>query len=498
MTSLENLKTYEEIRQKIAAYQLAIKTLNWDASTVAPKKGASYRNQMGAILAGELFTLSTSEMYLSLIETLAQDTSLNPELSREIKQIKIDQDKSKYIPKDLFIEYSQLVRDGETLWEEAKEKKDYELFKPMLKKLVDTTKKVVECRKDTRSVYDQLLDDFEPGFSQKEYDHFFNRLKEDCVPLIHRIHELNIKEPDWLSLEVTEEVQRRLVHKVAEFLDYSLETGLISESAHPFSSGFSSNDNRVTVKYHPKAFTSSLFAVIHEIGHATYNGQVDSKWDGHHVADSMSYGMHESQSRFLENMVGRSKAFWVSLYPVFQKEIPVLQSISLDEFIFGINVVQASLIRIEADELTYPLHILIRYEIEKGLFEGSLSVEGLDTVWADKYEAYLGVRPQNAAEGILQDIHWSGAAFGYFPTYALGSAYSAQWMHAMNKELDVEEALASGDIKPIKAWLKENIHQWGGLYRAHELFDRVCHEPFNPDYYVQYLKSKFETLYDLN
>lgn len=496
MTS-EHLKQYDEIRQKIASYQLALKTLNWDASTVAPKKGASYRNQMGALLAGELFSISTHPDYLELIETLAHDSNVEPELAREINQIKMDQDKSKYIPKELFIEYSQLVRDGETIWEEAKEAKDYEHFKPILKKLVETTQKVIQCRHDTRSVYDQLLDDFEPGFSQKEYDHFFNRLKEDLVPLIHKINSLNKKEPSWLSVDVPVDVQRRLVHRVAEFLDYKLDTGLISESAHPFSSGFSSNDNRVTVKYHPNAFTSSLFAVIHEIGHATYNGQVDSKWDGHHISDSMSYGMHESQSRFLENMVGRSNAFWVSLYPFFQSEIPALKDVSLDEFIFGINVVQASLIRIEADELTYPLHIMIRYEIEKGLFDGSLTVEGLDQVWADKYEAYLGVRPANASEGILQDIHWSGAAFGYFPTYALGSAYSAQWMHAMEKELDVEKALTSGDIKAIKAWLKENIHQWGGLYRAHELFDRVCLEPFNPDYYVDYLKSKFETLYTL-
>lgn len=496
MTS-DYLKQYDEIRKKIASYQLALKTLNWDASTVAPKKGANYRNQMGAILAGELFSISTHPDYLHLIETLAQDSSLEPELAREIQQIKKDQDKTKFIPKELYIEYSQLVRDGESLWEEAKEAKDYEQFKPMLKKLVETTQKVIQCRHDTRSVYDQLLDDFEPGFTQKEYDHFFNRLKEDLVPLIHRINSLNQKEPAWLSVEVPVEIQRRLVHRVAQFLDYNLETGLISESAHPFSSGFSSNDNRVTVKYHTNAFTSSLFAVIHEIGHATYNGQVDSKWDGHHISDSMSYGMHESQSRFLENMVGRSKEFWVSLYPFFQTEIPALNEVSLDEFIFGINVVQASLIRIEADELTYPLHILIRYEIEKGLFDGSLSVEGLDQVWADKYEAYLGVRPSHASEGILQDIHWSGAAFGYFPTYALGSAYSAQWMHAMKKELDVEKALTAGDITALKAWLKDNIHQWGGLYKAHELFDRICKEPFNPDYYVSYLTSKFEALYRL-
>lgn len=497
MTLNESLKHYDQIRQKIAAYALALKTQNWDASTVAPKAGAPFRNQMGAILAGELFSITTDPNYLELIESLSK-SELDDELAREIRQIKKEQDKTKFIPKDLFVEFSQLTRDGETLWEEAKEANDYPRFKPMLKRLVETTQAVVACRKDERSVYQQLLDDFEPEFSQEKYDDFFHQLKEGLVPLIHRIQALKQAEPTWLSTVVPVEIQRQLVDKLAAFMDYSKETGLISESAHPFSSGFSALDNRVTVKYHPKAFTSSLFALIHEIGHATYNGQVDPKWNGHHVADSMSYGMHESQSRFFENMVGRSKAFWTTLYPIFQSHIPALIDVTLDEFIQGINHVQASLIRIEADELTYPLHILVRYEIEKGLFDGSLSVEGLDAVWADKYEAYLGVRPKNASEGILQDIHWSGAAFGYFPTYALGSAYAAQWMHALRKDVDVEACLAKGDIKPIKAWLKEKIHQYGGLYRASELMVAVTGEPFNPTYYIDYLTRKFKDLYQLD
>lgn len=497
MNQNEQLKKYDEIRQKIAAYTLALKTQSWDASTVAPKLGSAYRNQMGAILSGELFSLSTHPDYLDLIEDLSKQ-DLPEDIAREIRQIKTEQDKSKYIPKDLFIEYSQLTRDGENTWEEAKDEKNYEKFKPVLKRLVETTQAVVLCRHDDRSVYQQLLEDFEPGFSLEKYDEFFETLKKGLVPLIHQIQSLKLQEPAWLSTEVSVDVQRTLVAQVAQFLDYSKDSGLISESAHPFSSGFSSDDNRVTVKYHTNAFTSSIFALIHEIGHATYNGQVDAKWNGHHVSDSMSYGMHESQSRFFENMLGRSKAFWTTLYPNFQSLIPTLKDISLDEFILGINHCQASLIRIEADELTYPLHILIRYELEKGLFEGSLSVEGLDEVWANKYEAYLGVRPNHVSEGILQDIHWSGAAFGYFPTYALGSAYAAQWMHALRKEMDVEAVLASGDIKPIKAWLKEKIHQYGGLYRAHELLERITGEPFNPNYYVQYLTHKYKALYHLD
>lgn len=494
MSTQEALKKYDEHRQKMAAYQLALKTMSYDQATVAPKKGAAYRNQMAAILSGELFSLENDPSYLKLIEELSQ-MDLEDEIKREINGIKKQQDKTKYIPKDVFIKYAQLTRDGETAWEEAKEKKDYSLFQPILKQLVEMTQQIVSYRKDDRSVYDQLLDDFEPDFNTELYDEFFVTLKEKLVPFIQKILKLNLNAPAWLSYPVSIDVQRKLVNALAQHLEYDLDAGLISESAHPFSSGFSAFDNRVTVKYHENAFTSSLYALIHEIGHATYNGQVDEKWNGHYVADSMSFGMHESQSRFFENILGRDKAFWETLYPVFQKEVDFLKEITLEEFIFGVNYVENSLIRIEADELTYPLHIMVRYEIEKGLFNGSLSTEGLDEVWSDKMEAYLGIRPQNAAEGILQDIHWSGAAFGYFPTYALGSAYAAQWLKAINKDLNLSHHLSKGDLKTIKAWLKENIHQYGGLYSPKEMMLRVSKETFNPEYYVEYLIEKFSRIY---
>ena len=458
MRKEEALKTYEEYREKIAAYRLALNTTSWDNATVAPKKGAAYRNQMMAILAGELFSIETDPQYLSLIEELSQ-MDLDDMIKREINQIKIEQDKSKFIPKDVYVKYAQLLHDGETCWEEAKDKKDYALFKPVLKQLIEMTKQVVSYRKDERSVYDQLLDDFEPGFNVEKYDLFFDKLRKDLVPLIHQINSLNIERFKWLDEKVSVETQRKLVNKLAEFLQFSKETGLISESAHPFSESFSAYDNRVTVKYHEDNFSSSLFALIHEVGHATYNGQVDEKYNGHHVANSMSYGMHESQSRLFENMLGRSKAFWTSLYPFFQTEVESLKELSLDEFILGINFVESSFIRIEADELTYPLHIMIRYEIEKDLFSGKYDVEGLDEVWANKVEAYLGIRPKNVSEGILQDIHWSGGSFGYFPTYALGSAYSAQWMHQMRKEMDVAQNLESGDTKANVVWIKKKIQQ---------------------------------------
>jgi carboxypeptidase Taq len=496
MTVETNLKQFKEVSEKISAYSLALTTLNWDSSTIAPKKGAAYRNKMAALLSGELFSIVNSPEFISLIDELSSET-LDEVTMREIRQIKKNLDKSRYIPKDVFVEYAQLTRDAENIWEVARDEHDYESFKPYLKKLIEMTKKVVSYRKDERPVYQQLIDDFETGITTADYDVFFNKLKEEIVPFLHKIIDKKIPEPQWLSRNVPIEQQRKVVEILMEYLNYDKGSGYIGESAHPFSSHFSIFDNRVTVRYHENMFTSSIFALIHEVGHATYNGQVDEAYQGRAIADSMTYGMHESQSRLYENMLGRSRSFWQSIYPKVQETVDALCDVSLDDFIQGINHVALSLIRIEADELTYPLHIMVRYEIEQGLFNGTLDVDGLDKVWSDKYEEYLGIRPPHNGLGILQDIHWSGGAFGYFPTYALGSAYSAQWMMAMRKDLDVEKCLENNDFKRVNDWLKNNVHRHGGVYKPSELLLSVTGETFNPQYYVDYLKEKYTRLFDV-
>ncbi len=497
MTIETKLQQFKEVSEKISAYSLALTTLNWDSSTIAPKKGAAYRNKMAALLAGELFSIENSPEFIALIDDLFSET-LDDVTMREIRQIKRNLDKSRYIPKDVFVEYAQLTRDAENVWETARDNHDYEAFKPYLKKLIEMTKKVVSYRKDTRPVYQQLIDDFEIGITIEDYDVFFNKLKAEIVPFLHKIIDKKITEPAWLSRNVPIEQQREVVEILMDYLNYDKGSGYIGESAHPFSSHFSVHDNRVTVRYHEDMFTSSIFALIHEVGHATYNGQVDEAYQGRAIADSMTYGMHESQSRLYENMLGRSRSFWSGIYPKVQQTVDALHDVSLDDFIQGINHVACSLIRIEADELTYPLHIMVRYEIEQGLFNGTLDVEGLDQVWSDKYEEYLGIRPPHNGLGILQDIHWSGGAFGYFPTYALGSAYSAQWMNAMRKDIDVEKCLENNDFKSVNDWLKNHIHRHGGVYKPNELLLAVTGETFNPQYYVDYLKEKYSRLFDVS
>ena len=266
-------------------------------------------------------------------------------------------------------------------------------------------------------------------------------------------------------------------------------------SAHPFSSSLSIGDCRITTAFKEDDFTSNIFSIIHEVGHATYNHQVDQKYEGRHIVNMISMGMHESQSRLLENCIGRSKAFWDYNYPLWQEEIAYLKDVKQEEFLAYINQVNPSLIRIEADELTYSIHILIRYIIEKGMFDGSIDLDDLPQIWNKLYKEYLGVDVIDDCHGILQDVHWSYSSFGYFPTYALGSAIACQIMSKMNQDLDVEQLLKDNKLANIQAWLKENVHQYGGLYSYNEILKRITDEEFNARYYIDYLKDKYSKLY---
>jgi carboxypeptidase Taq len=492
-----HLKKYHEIQEKTAAYEIALNTLYWDQLTIAPKKGQPYRNKMMGILSGELFDITTSPETIEVIENVANDDSVDEVTKIEAQQLLKELNRIRFIPKSEYVEYIQLLGDSEMTWEEAKQSNNWELFKPYLKKIVEAKKKMVSYRKSDLPVYEQLLDDFEPGLNIKAYDEFFKLVKEKLVPLIKKINNKQIQPSPILSLHVSEEKQRKVIELLKKALNYSDETGYVATSVHPFSSGFSAFDNRVTVAYHEDMFTSSIFSFIHEVGHATYNGQVDPAFEGRYIRTSMSYGMHESQSRMYENMLGRSKAFWEPLYPKLVEIVDELQPYSLEDFVEAINYVSNSLIRTEADEVTYPLHVLVRYEIEKALFNNELDVEDLPEVWNEKMQEYLQVTPTSFSDGVLQDVHWSGGSFGYFPTYALGSAYSAQWYNQMASSLNIDQALKNEKFDLINDYLKVKIHKYGGLYTAPELFEKVCQASFDPTYYVDYLVHKYTRLLNL-
>ena len=500
MTTQEMLQKFKEYQLKISSYALALQTMSFDSETIAPKNSGKYRNPRMAFLSGELFSIESSEDYYEVLNYLANAEDADSLIRKECQEILKSIRKQRNIPKDKVVAYSQLTMDSFDVWQQAYHNKDYASFEPYLKKVYEAVIDQLQYRDDyaQKSNYDLLLDDYEPGMSTKDYDAFFQLIKDNLIPLIKKITEKEQFRKDFLYRTYPIDVQEKTMRKIMEYMHFDFDSGLISTSLHPFTSSFSKYDNRITTKYLENKLDSSIFSVIHESGHATYNAQVSEDLSDTYFFNNMSSGMHESQSRMFEIYLGKNRAFWEANFPLLKEAYPEqLKDVSLDEFYLAVNAAEPSFIRTEADELTYPLHIVIRYEIEKALINGELSFDQLNEVWNDKYEEYLGIRPENDQQGILQDVHWSEGLIGYFPTYALGSAYSAQFLHAMRKDLNVEECLRNNEFTRIREWLKENIQKYGGYHLPKEQVKIATGEEFNPQYYINYLVDKYTKLYNL-
>jgi possible carboxypeptidase taq len=343
-----------------------------------------------------------------------------------------------------------------------------------------------------------MLDDYEPGMNVEKYDEFFEALKERLVPLIKKVTAAKQINEDFLHQSFPVEEQKRFMDELLKYLHFDPSWGYQNESEHPFTSWTCENDCRTTTKYIEDNVASAILSTVHEVGHAYYEHNINPKYDGMILSEGVSSGMHESQSRLCENYLGKTLAFWKYHYPKLQKVFPMqLEKVSLEDFYGAINASKPSFVRTEADELTYPLHVLIRYEIEKGLFDGSISTEGLDKTWNAKYKEYLGIDVPNDKLGILQDVHWSDGSFGYFPTYALGTAFAAQYVHAMKKDLDVDSLLENNKFDEVMNWLRENIHTYGFRYEAPKLMKMVTGEEFNVNYFLDYIEDKYTKLYQL-
>lgn len=495
---MDLLQKYREIKKKQKAYGYVLNIVGWDSQTEAPRGAFEYRAQMQSVISGDLFRLGTSQETQDVINGLYdQLDTLEDSVQREIKKAKKDLDKFTKIPEEEYLEYQTLVNLSQKLWEDAKENNDWNLFKGNLAKLIDFNRKFITYYDTDKEAYDVLLDDFEEGMSMVEYDKFFGTLKKDLVPFVRTV----LKDGKPLNNDFT--LNAFDTKKQKEFCDYLIDVlafdrtrGLMKESVHPFTWNTHPSDVRFTTRYLENLVFSSIFAAIHELGHATYEQQIDEKWNLTGLNGGTSMGIHESQSRFYENIIGRSLEFWEVHYPKFQEVFPEeTKNISLDDFYRATNKVEASLIRVEADELTYSLHIMLRYEIERKLFSGEIEVDQLPEVWNQKMEEYLGITPDTDADGVLQDVHWSAGLFGYFPTYALGTAYASQFYNQMKKEIDVEKAIKENNIKEINNWLKDKIHQFGGSKTPKELLMDVTGEEFNPKYFVEYLIEKYTKLY---
>jgi carboxypeptidase Taq len=494
---------YSEHVSKLRAYREALSLLYWDLRTGAPKKGVDLRSETIGTLSAEEFALATSDSFGAMLAELeAREDGLDPVMRRSVEESRKEYDLSKKIPAEKFKEFVVLQAKAESVWEEAKEASDFSLFQPYLEKLVAKTKEMIAYWGEKNgSPYNTLLDQYEPGMTTEVLDEVFGNLRSRIVGLVQKISESENKpETAFLFGHFPKEAQRDLSCKILEQLGYDFQAGRLDETVHPFMTNINRQDIRVTTKYDEQDFRSAVFGTIHEAGHALYEQNLGQELAGMPVETGASMGIHESQSLFFENFIGRSEGFWSKNYRMLQEAAPGLfANIQQPDYLRAINEAKPSLIRIEADELTYALHIMVRYELEKGLFNGDLAVKDLPKLWNDKYEEYLGIRPANDAEGLLQDVHWAGGSFGYFPSYALGYIYAAQFKNAMLRDLpDYEGLLEQGNIGPIREWLTEHVHRHGAMKKPLEILKDATGEGLNAEHLADYLEKKYTKIYQLS
>ncbi len=493
-------KQFNGILEKIRAYRHSSSLMYWDASTGAPKKAVNNRAKIQGILAGEVFKLIVSDEMKECLEILEKERDRLDDITNAmVVKMRKEYNKFTKIPSEEFRQYAELLGKSHTVWEEAKNKSDFSIFEPVLEKIIGTLRKFVEYRGYTGHPYNTFLDDYEPGMTTERLDEFFAALKERIVPLLKRIQNSDkIIKTDFLDESYPTKIQEEFSHYILDKICFDKDAGMLKESEHPFTINFTRNDVRITTHYYENKLTSAIYSTIHEGGHALYEQNI-----GEDIAETIlgrgtSMGIHESQSRMFENIFGRNMNFWKHFYPKLVEKFPEqLSNISLNEFYEAINKPENSLIRIESDELTYSLHIMVRYEIEKMLIEGKVAVKDLPELWNRKIEEYLGITPPNDKMGVLQDVHWSDGLFGYFPSYALGNAYASQFENTMSKTLDIDELLKAGQFNEILVWLRENIHKHGCLKKPNEILKDVTGEELNPTYFIEYLENKFEKLYNL-
>ena len=495
-----NKETYGMLKpclERAMALQTALILFEWDNETLAPEEAGKYTARVQGALSEAYQEIMTGEKIKRLLEQCRKETGLSEAERAIIREAQEEYDRLVRIPPKEYRAYQELVAESARVWAKAKEQQDFAAFAPVLKEIIFYQKRFAGYRaKDGQKLYDVMLDDYEKGFSMKKLDEFFGLLKEELVPFLKKVTQSRTEiRDDFLTGDYPEEKQRELAEFLAEYVGFDFKRGVLAQSAHPFTTNLHNHDVRLTTHY-KKRVDSSLFSVIHEAGHGIYELGVADELTQTLAGQGASMGMHESQSRFFENMIGRNEAFWEPIYKKLQELFPKeLGKVSREEFVRAVNKVQPGLIRTEADELTYSLHVLVRYELEKLLIEENLNVEKLPELWADKYEEYLGVRPQNPAEGVLQDIHWAQGSFGYFPSYALGSAFAAQMLQFMKKSMDFEELLRKGEIEVIRHVLKRHIHRFGKMRDSRQLLRDMTGEDFEPRYYVEYLKEKYSRLY---
>ncbi len=494
----EALSKLAGLQKKLYAYHCASSSLYLDATTTAPKDTAEGRGVALGVLAGEEHKLFSAPEVGELLDFLwGKKDDLDRLHRRQVEELRRSYAQLTRIPADEYMEYAMLTNEADDVWHRAKEQNDFELFRPVLEKLVAFNIKFAGYYDSTKAPYDALLNEYERGVDMKYLDGFFATLRSRIVPLIHAIGEKGQPDDSFLHLRYPIEAQRRFSDYLMEVLGLDRAHCAIGETEHPYTLEFNNKDVRITTNYNEYDVGNSMYSVIHEGGHARYELDICDEVQYTCLAGGVSMGVHESQSRFYENLIGRSRPFIEAIFPKMREFFPEqLAGVTAEQFYRAVNKAQPSLIRTEADELTYCLHIMVRYEIEKQLIGGTLAVKDVPETWNRLYKEYLGVDVPDDRRGCLQDSHWSGGDFGYFPSYALGSAYGAQMLRNMERDIDVWGPVSKGDLSQVSGWLKEKVHRYGGLLEPADVVKNAC-GGFDPAVFADYLEEKYSALYGL-
>jgi len=499
MNLTEALSALKALEAELRCYSHALGCLNYDGETVAPRNSAPARGETMAFLSGIVHEKVTAERTGEILETiLAHRDALSLTDRRRAEVLKEQRDDLTLVPADEFMAYQQLMAEAMQVWHDAKLASDFPAYAPYLDRIVAYNRRFAQRKNANKPAYDVLLDGYEKGLSHETLDPFFALLRRELTPVILAVAEKPRPDVAFLNQPYPIHLQKLFTDRVMQIMGISRDDCAVGETEHPFTEGFNKHDVRITTHYHEDSVLSNLYSVVHEGGHALYELGVADELQGTVLSGGSSMSIHESQSRFYENIIGRSRAFCEVLLPEMRALFPdQMAGVDAEKLYRAANLAEPSLIRTEADELTYAMHVMIRYELEKAMIGGDLKTEDIPGEWNRMYKEYLGVAVPDDRRGCLQDSHWSFGAIGYFPSYALGSAYGAQMLPQMQKDLDVWGAVRGGDLKPITAWLGEKIHRHGQLLTPGELVENACGGPFDPSFYVNYLKDKYGALYAL-
>ncbi|MCH9609072.1 MAG: Thermostable carboxypeptidase 1 [Chlamydiales bacterium] len=503
------MKSYQELfaqSKKIKLLESVSSLLGWDQETYMPKKATSNRAEQIALMTSLSHQERTSPTYKKLLSKLIDLESgeilvegLKREQKAALKRWLFDYQKAAALPNEFVTTFAKLSSESMMVWQEARKNNSFKTFAPYLTKVLEMSRQKADYFGYATHPYNALVDLFEPEMTVEQIDPLFAQLKETLSPFLKEILKKDPVDHHFLSGNFSPEKQMEFGNFILKKIGYDLEAGRLDLSAHPMSIAMHPHDSRITTRTHSDALFDCISAVLHEAGHGFYEMGLDPKHYGSPLCESISLGIHESQSRLWETRIGQSKPFWKHFLPSLKKRFKTeLDSVTLPQFYRAINHVSPSFIRVESDEVTYSLHVILRYELEKELLTGKLTIKDLPEAWNHRMKTLFGITPKNDTEGCLQDVHWSMGCIGYFPTYALGNLYAAQFFNTFEEEHpDWGSQIEKGEFSFLKEWLKKNIHQHGRGYTATELVKKVTKKPLSTTPYLNYLKSKYEKIYKI-